>query len=480
MNIKTQKIASLVYKKVKSGMLKYWLDTFILLVMCSLLYYGASWQIFMTYTDAAKYQCYAVAFWKGLSALETFPNSQCDFILHPTDQSATDDSLVKNIQNQRLPASMLRYIASPPSTERFHQLPHEYPLLTIIPFTLALVAPLNWYQVAFAFWMILVAVAIYILLLRFRSRRAAVAYALYLVIGCWATAVGRFDLIPSALTLLALLCTERRKWNWAFVLLALAILFKFYPLVLVFPFLLAQQMTSDAKWYAWRRWKPLAMFITVCAVVMAGSLYLSVEGTLAPLSYFGFRPIQVESFSASLIWLSSYFGHLPLDYDYTFGSLNLFSPLSSNVALISTVFLGVGLLYTYLLQWRAKIDLAVACLLTLLIVMITGKVFSPQYLIWVIPLIAYIGKSDPWWLVSWVMIGLLTTWVYPYIYDMGPLTLVPDVPLFFPVTTIRNLLLLGFVLSLLFSVSRKRTEKVTIPLSEITMKRPLESKAARA
>lgn len=479
MNVKTQKIASSVHKKAKSGRLKYWLDTFVLLVMCSLLYYGASWQIFMTYTDAAKYQCYAVAFWKGLSALETFPSAQCDFMLHSTDQSASDDSLVKNMQKQRLPASMIRYIATPPSTERFHQLPHEYPLLTIIPFTLALVAPLNWYQVAFACWMILVAAVIYILLIRFRSRRASQAYALYLVIGGWATAAGRFDLIPSALTLLALLFTGRKKWNWAFALLALATLFKFYPLVLIFPFLLAQQMTSGTKWYAWQRWRPLAMFVSVCTLVMVASLCLSVEGTLAPLSYFDFRPIQVESFSASLIWLSSYFGHFPLGYDFTFGSLNMFSPLSSKISLLSTVFLGVGLLYTYWLQWRAKIDLAVACLLTLLIVMITGKVFSPQYLIWVIPLIAYIGESDPWWLVSWVMIGLLTTWVYPYIYDMGPLTQVPYLTLFFPVTTVRNLLLLGFVLSLLLSVSRKRTEKVTLPLSEITVESPLKSEAAR-
>ncbi len=435
--------------------LKYTVDMLIILIMCGLLYYAASWQIFEFYTDAARYQCYAEAFWHGVAALNQLPSSQCDFIFHPDKPHISPTALAQTLQKRGLPVIMVRYVASQPSTDRFHALPYEYPLLTLIPFTLGLLADPHWYQVAFAFWMLLIAAMMYLLLVSFRSRKAAIVCAFYLIVGSWATAAGRFDLIPATLTLGALLYAVRAKWKWGFALLAVATMFKFYPLILLVPFLLAQQVQSRATWYAWRRWLPLAVFSAVCAVVMVASLLLNVEGTLAPLSYFGDRPIQVESLSASLIWLVSSFKHDPANFAFTFGSLNIISPLSSGISLIGTGLLIVGLLYTYWLQWQAKIDLAVSCLLTLLIVMVTGKIFSPQYLIWVTPFVAYVGEYSLWWIVPWGMIGLLTTWIYPYIYQMSDLLKVPYLPLFFPVTTIRNLLLLAFVLALLWHCSRK-------------------------
>jgi hypothetical protein len=162
------------------------------------------------------------------------------------------------------------------------------------------------------------------------------------------------------------------------------------------------------------------------------------------------------------MWLVSLVTHHPLTFLKTFGSLNIFDGadfttgrLTSIVSLLGTGLLGIGLLYTYWLQWRSKIGLAAASLLTLLIVMLTGKVFSPQYLIWVAPLVAYVGEADLRWLFSWGTLSLLTTWIYPHIYIMTPrLDQVPFLPLFFPVVTVRNVLLLIFILALLFSYSR--------------------------
>jgi hypothetical protein len=435
------------------------IDLLIMLVMCVLLYVGASWQMFHTNTDAARYQCYAVSFWQGLSALNTLPERQCTFITHPSGDLAvvSQDALLRNMRQPGLPPGLIQFVSAQTPVQPFHALPNEYPALAMIPFLLGLVVPAYWYQVAFAVWMALIAAVIYLILLRWCSRWAAMAYAFYLVVGGWATVVGRFDIIPSALTLLAVICAERRKWGWAFAYLALATLFKIYPIVLLAPFFLALQMEMKGNWYAWRRWKPLGAFLLVCVVVTSISFLFSAVGTIAPLNYFSYRPVQAESFGASLLWLLSLLHINPLEFVYTFGSLNVNSPFSSSVSLLTTVLLVVGLLYTYWLQWRSKINLATAALLTLLITMVTSKVFSPQYLIWVVPLVAYIGGRSRWYLLVWGLIGLLTTWIYPYIYNMvHQIEAVPGLFLFYPVVTLRNLLFLGFILFLLVGATRRQ------------------------
>jgi len=431
---------------------EYLLDVLIVLFMGFLLFCGILPQISAWNSDTAKYQCYAVAFWQGLHAVDALQPNAC-LILGPGSSTA----LVQNMQALGLPAG---WVKSQSPTLPLHALPHEYPLLALGPFTLGLLVPAHWYQVAFALWMAMVAGIIYFVLKRSRSMGTALAFAAYLVIGSWATAEGRFDLVPSALVLVAVILAGRTRWKWAFALLALATLSKFYPLVLVVPFFIAQQSQSSEKWYAWRRWSALATFAAICIVVMAVSLLLSVDGTLAPLSYFGTRPIQAESLPSALLWLASFLGY-PLHYVYSFGSLNVISPLSNKMGLLSTVSVVAGLLYTFWLQWRGKLDIFTACLLTLLITIIAGKVFSPQYLIWLAPLVAYVGKSNWKWLLSWGTVAFLTTWIYPYIYGNRRLVTVPLIPAFYPVVFVRDVIMLGVVVALLYQASRRSLVKAT-------------------
>jgi hypothetical protein len=466
-NVKTPEPSSidegpLLHKKVHLSLV----DVLVMLAMGVLLYFGANWQMFHKDSDVARYQCYAVSFWQGTSALKSLPADQCKFITQPSADLAvvSQASLLDKMRQLGLPAGLIQFVAAQSPTQPLHALPNEYPALAIIPFSLGLVAPAYWYQVAFAVWMALIAGMIYFLLLRWRSRWAAITYAVYIVIGGWATAVGRFDIVPSALTLLAVICAERKKWSWAFAYLALATLSKIYPILLLPPFFLALQMEMQGKWYAWRRWKPVGTFLLVAIAVMGMAFSLSAVGAIAPLNYFSYRPVQVESFAASILWFLHLLGMTPLSYIHTFGSLNVTSPFSSSVSLLTTVLLVVGLLYTYWLQLRSKIDLATATVLSLLIIMITSKVFSPQYLIWVVPLVAYIGRKNLWYLLVWVLIALLTTWIYPYIYNMIHLLAVPTLFFFYPAVTLRNLLLLGFILYLLVGATRRQ-----IPIAQETM-----------
>jgi hypothetical protein len=421
----------------------YLLDACIIIAMGVILFWGVSTQFWNRYNDATRYQCYAISFWQGKAGLHALgldanAKSQCAFLAN-----SASSTLIQKMQERHFPTALVKLVASQPTDEAFHSLPPEYPLLTLVPFSLPLLAPFQWYQVVFAICMAIIAGIIYMLLKRYRSTSAAIAFAIYLVLGSWATAEGRFDLIPAGLMLGAIILGLRTRWKWAFALLALATLFKFYPVILVPPFLIAQQMQSREKWFAWSRWSALAVFLGMCVVVFAVSLSLNVANTLIPFNYFQNRPIQVESFPATLLWIGKFFGY-PLQFTFQYQSLDYLSPLSNKVSLLSTLLLGVGLLYTFWLQWRGKIDLPMACLLTLLILLITGKVFSPQYLIWVAPLVAYVGKCDWKWLVSWGSVSVLTTIIFPFMYVS--LGYIHD---YYAVILVRDLLVLGIVCVLL-------------------------------
>src|SRR6266516_2215496 len=162
-----------------------------IIVVTILMFCGASWQIFWPSTDAARYQCYALVFWLGGGATHFLTVSHCAF-LH---------------------ASTILY---PP----FHMLPLEYPPLTLVIFSLSLLAPIPYYQLLFALWMALTSMLIYWLLLRYALCGTALTFAFYALVGAWATAEGRFDMVPAALTILSLIAAERKHWTLAYVILA--------------------------------------------------------------------------------------------------------------------------------------------------------------------------------------------------------------------------------------------------------------------
>jgi hypothetical protein len=428
----------------------YLLDACVIGAMGVLLFWGVSTQFWNPYNDASRYQCYAIAFWQGEAGLHALgfdanPNSQCAFLA-----KSSSAVLFQKMQERHFPTVLIKIVASQPTIGPLRILPPEYPALTLVAFSLPLLAPAQWYQVMFAFSMAVIAGIMYLLLKRYRSTGAAIAFAVYLTLGSWATALGRFDLIPASFILGAVLLGVRSKWKWAFALLAVATLLKLFPIILIPPFLIAQQMHSKEKWFTWSRWSASGLFVGICAVVTAISLTFNVANTVFPINYFLNRPIEVESFPATLLWLEGKAGHA-VYWISTYQSFNFLSPISPGVSLLSTFFLGVGLLYICWLQWRGKIDLPMTCLMILLILLVTGKVFSPQYLIWVAPLVAYVGQGNWKWLVSWASVSILTLIIFPFVYID-----IVYIKTYYPVILVRDWLILVVVGVLLYDAARKR------------------------
>ena len=409
-----------------------------------LLLLGASWEYFLPHAAVAHYACYALSFWRGGGGIKLYPPlAHCDF----------------------LPAATL-------SVPPFHALPLEYPPLSLVIFSLALFGPLYYYTVVFALLMALVIVFIYWLLLRYGPRGAALAFAIYMLIGAWGIAVGRFDLAPAAFTLLCVIAAERKRWTYAYIALAFAFLLKIYPLLFLPTLFIAEQQDArrfytpqqslklaslpGALWQTLRgirrwRWKNTLIIFAILLGVTGFFALLNFQGAvLSQLSYFANRPVQIESTGSPILFLATHLGY-PVKIPFSFGSSNVVSGLERPVEFFLEVLFIAGYLYALFVQWCGKLDVTQAFIAILLVFIVTGKVFSPQYLMWLIPLLAYSGAYNRTWLIIWVPISLLTTYIFPYIYTSAPSLPVPYKPGFIESVTGRNALLAFLTLAYLFN-----------------------------
>jgi len=215
------------------------------------------------------------------------------------------------------------------------------------------------------------------------------------------------------------------------------------------------------------------VFAGTCAGLFLISLLISPAGAISPLDYFTGRPFQIESVPASALWALSLLG-LPICSGFEFSSLDVYERVhgtcptlpgqssGSATDALSLLFLALllaGVVWVVWMQWRGRLTLAQAFISILLIIIATGKVFSPQYLIWLAPLLAYtIGFGDLFWFVCWCGVSLLTTVIYPYLYGVKhDITDAPSVPAFYPTIALRNLLLVLLVAVYLFDVFRLRS-----------------------
>jgi hypothetical protein len=365
----------------------------------------------------------------------------------------------------------------------FTALPTEYPPLAILPFSFTLLPPLPDYQSVFSWWAAAAVIAGYLGFLRFADRRRAIAYFVYLVIGSAGTLVARFDIFPALVTLAAFWALERRHYAGAYLLLALGVLLKLYPIFLLPLPLIAQWQALHATaraagrlgateatrrgpvrrlkgwlratWRSpatWRVVEGAAIFVGAVGLGFALAFILNPAGALTEFTYAGARPLQVESTPATFLWLGTLFG-LPAHPDFSFVSLNYVGPLDVALKPLSTLALAAGCVWVYWRFARGRLTLAQAFLATLSVVVVANKIFSPQYLIWITPFVAEVFGFDALWL----LICGLTTLIFPYLYGIrNPIQTVTYDWAFMPVVAIRNLLLLSFTLRAILSAEPSR------------------------
>ncbi|MFI5273612.1 MAG: hypothetical protein ACHQ4H_11320, partial [Ktedonobacterales bacterium] len=192
---------------------------------------------------------------------------------------------------------------------------------------------------------------------------------------------------------------------------------KYYPLALVLVLLVAQLRPNGTplkeRLLAMRR--PVGAFVAACVGLLALTVLINPVVFYRQLSTLSQRPLEVESVPASLVWAGTRLG-FPMRAFVGFGSDNVASPLAAPAALLVAVLAVVAVATLLSGVWFRRMTLGQAFLATLLAVTIAGKVFSAQYLIWLVPIAALVVPLEGLMPLAWLAACALTTFGFPFLF----------------------------------------------------------------
>jgi hypothetical protein len=239
-----------------------------------------------------------------------------------------------------------------------------------------------------------------------RSSYAATVFAGLAPALLGAFALRRFDAWPAALCVgvVLLLVTERPLW--AFALLAVATLVKTYPAVLLPVALIAVDRRVRSR--------ALGAFCAVGLAVLVPFLGVAHVGLYNSYSGQWNRHLQLETIGSSVLLAVHQAGRIAFDA----GSWSVFGSTADAVAKLQTVVQICAVAAAAILFARSRRtpwDLAAAAATTVTAAAITGKVLSPQFLLWLAPLVVLGRSRAAVLLVAAAM--LLTNLLFPDRYD---------------------------------------------------------------
>lgn len=188
--------------------------------------------------------------------------------------------------------------------------------------------------------------------------------------------LSRFDYWPTALAVLALAAFLRNRLTTAAVLLGAAIGAKLWPAA-IGPILFLH------LWRTRGRRTAVAFAGGVVAVTVAIFLPFAIiapEGIRYSLHRQLGRPIQVESLGGSiLIWVHRLF-HTAINVKSSFGSQNVDGFGYHAMTIATTILMLIALIVVW---WQAR-SVVVGCAAAVTAFLAFGKVFSPQFMIWLV------------------------------------------------------------------------------------------------
>lgn len=274
----------------------------------------------------------------------------------------------------------------------------EYPPAALPAFLLPALAPDADYRTAFEVLVVVLGlgtvglVALSLSLLRADRTRllAGCALAGLAPLALGTVVLTRFDLWPAFLTAGAIAATLARRERLALGILGLAAAAKIYPALLL-PVLLL---------YAWRRGGPrlalggLAAFSAVVIACLLPFALIAPHGLAEAFTTQAGRPLQLESLGSGLLLAAHQLdAYLPTVVN-SHGSQNLLGSLPDGLAAVQTALQVVavaGIWLLFAVGRRGPEQLVAASAGSVCAFIAFGKVLSPQFAIWLVPLVPLVG-----------------------------------------------------------------------------------------
>ena len=283
-------------------------------------------------------------------------------------------------------------------------------------------------------------------------RRAMLAAALMPVV-CGALVRTHFDLLPVALLLggLLLLCRDMPRSGLA--VLGLGAMTKLFPIVAV-PVALVWLVARGRRREAWQG--ALACAATI-AVVAGAALAASPDGAADAVRYHLDRPVQIESSPATvLLGLDA----LGLGEAQTVSSHRSDGLLHDVSGAVAALFAGLMVGLVAVLATRVgptRRELVLASLAATIAFALFGKVLSPQFVIWALPLGALAFAWGRYTLAAAVVVAAVLTQIeFPAHY----FDVVAREPLALALVVVRNAALLAALVLALRALQPRRQEQL--------------------
>jgi hypothetical protein len=198
--------------------------------------------------------------------------------------------------------------------------------------------------------------------------------------------LSRFDFWPASLAVLAIAALLHERLTLGALALGAAIAAKLWPVVLA-PLVVA---------HVWRTRGPRAAaawalgLVAVDAAIFLPFAVLSPDGLRASFHAQIARPLQLESLGGSVLLALHHIFGTKLHVVTTFGSQNLTGTGAHAAQIVTTVAGALALVTVWILYARRPADgerLVAHAAAAVAAVLAFGKVFSPQFVIWLVPLV---------------------------------------------------------------------------------------------
>ena len=315
----------------------------------------------------------------------------------------------------------------------YRDVPFEYPPAALVPMVAPYLAglsndvQLDAYKVLFAAWEALLLLGLGVVVAAIAARLGdgnALRRLVLVTMGAILAITWRYDLFPALLVAVAVWAAIERRPSVVGLALGLGVLAKLYPIALLPALALPWLRPFDVG----RLVRLGATFGLTILVGLAPFVVLAGDDAFAFMGYQVGRGLQIESVGGGLAVLAGLLSGSAPDLSFGYSAVQVEGPLARTLLALLPVVTVAGFGVLAWLGWRRVTDeaaedapddgvrpstLVALAFASLLVLLVTSKVYSIQYVVWIVPFVALL-RARLFWLGAAVVAPTMV--IHPMLY----------------------------------------------------------------